>query len=286
MPIANTNPLDSLKSILDMTKGKSTTTSTSSNISMEGTQELINSILRSNQGLASVAQGQKTAGLYNSSVNQQLINDLITSTSAKVAAAQAGTTTTQKTAAPVSKSDASTAILTLLGTQAAAKLLGPSFKGLAKKTGVDTWGDKLAESLGLGSGAAAGTASLGADAASIADLASAAGTSEALLNPTTLSAAGLDIGSTIGASLGLSSGTAGADTAATLATDAAATEATSAGLAGSGLLDLGAEAALPVVGGAIVGGYQAKQVADGDVGGTLDSFFPGVGSAVKAIFGW
>lgn len=48
---------------------------------------ILKSALESNQGLASVAQGQKTAGLYNSSTNRLLSNDLLSRLSGQAAIA-------------------------------------------------------------------------------------------------------------------------------------------------------------------------------------------------------
>lgn len=101
--------ITNITNLLGLIKDKNVSTSdsstTSSNISSEGMNALIQQILGGTQGLASVASGQKTSGLYNSTVNQQLINDLVTRTSGELAKQQAGTTTTrtskQSTAAPL-----------------------------------------------------------------------------------------------------------------------------------------------------------------------------------------
>ena len=68
-------------------------------ITQEGTNKLIQDILSSSNGLAAVASGQKTAGLYNTSTNQQLTNDLIDRASSSVARDTAKTveTSTQTT---------------------------------------------------------------------------------------------------------------------------------------------------------------------------------------------
>jgi len=310
--IAETNPLAGLTDLLDLVKGKSqtTTNTTKSNLSQAGVQELIDQILRSNQGLASVAQGQKTAGLYNSTVNQQLINDLITRTTASVAAQQAGQTTSQtvKTNPQVKGMD----ILTTLGILGGSKLLGPSVKGLGKKLGIDNVGNDLADFLGLGSNTSAAgggsTVSLGTDASmALSDIGGTApglGAADSL----SLGSGSLDIlgalgfGSEVGAgaggaealTLGADASTAFGGTEAALSTDAltlggteAATAGASAGIAGSGVT------AAPIIAGGTFGAYQAKQVADGDVGDLVDSFFPGLGNATEQIgktigdiFGW
>lgn len=93
------NLLDLVKSgqgLLDIfagSKGTSTET-TQTNISPEAVQALLAQILGGTQGLAQVSSGQKAAGMYNSTVNSQLINDLISRTTGEVAKASSPTTRT------------------------------------------------------------------------------------------------------------------------------------------------------------------------------------------------
>lgn len=96
--IAKDDSLTQITNLLGMLTGKTQTSTTSSNVSAEGVNALIQQILGGTQGLAAVSSGQKSAGLYNSSVNQQLVNDLITRTSGEVAKQAAGSTTVTKTA--------------------------------------------------------------------------------------------------------------------------------------------------------------------------------------------
>jgi hypothetical protein len=56
---------------------------TSSNVSQDAVNALVQQILEGSQGLAATASGQKRAGLYNSSTNQMLVNDLIARASAE-----------------------------------------------------------------------------------------------------------------------------------------------------------------------------------------------------------
>lgn len=78
--------------------GTTTGTKTSGlDITKEGTMKLIQDILSSSNGLAAVSSGQKSAGLYNSSTNQQLTNDLIDRASASVARDTAKTVETSTT---------------------------------------------------------------------------------------------------------------------------------------------------------------------------------------------
>ncbi len=63
-------------------------------ISKEGVDKVLSDILSGVQGLAEVTSGQKRAGLYNSSVNQQLTNDLTSRTAGEAAKLQAKNVTT------------------------------------------------------------------------------------------------------------------------------------------------------------------------------------------------
>lgn len=96
--------LDIVKSgqgILDIFSGKQATSSgtqtTQTALSPEAIQHLLNQILGGTQGLATVTSGQKSAGLYNSSVNTLLTNDLLTKAAGEVAVKGAPTTTTSNT---------------------------------------------------------------------------------------------------------------------------------------------------------------------------------------------
>lgn len=140
--------LDNLISLLGNVKGTSSTSTSQSNISAAGMQALLKQAFESNQGLATVAGGQKSAGLYNSTVNQQLTNDLLTRTAGEVAKLSAGTTTTTKTAPKLAPKD----ILGLVALSGAKNLLGPTISGIGKKLGVDSasdLGNQLASALGL-----------------------------------------------------------------------------------------------------------------------------------------
>lgn len=155
-PIANVDSMGNFTSLLNLFKGSGTTTSsTSSNISSQGINAILQQALGSAQGLSAVAGGQRSAGLYNSSTNQLLIDDLLTRTSGELAKQQAGTTTRQKTGAQFNPTS-------LLGILAAQKLLGPSLKTLADKTGINGIGDKINSAI-FGDG---GSADVGSGAVS------------------------------------------------------------------------------------------------------------------------
>ena len=82
--------------------GGTTTNTTQAQVSAEAVQATINSILAGTSGLAAVASGQKGAGLYNSSTNMLLTNDLLTRASAE--AARLSTATVQTSVAPTTNS--------------------------------------------------------------------------------------------------------------------------------------------------------------------------------------
>jgi hypothetical protein len=148
--------LSDVMNLLTLVKSPGDSTSTTKNtVDATGQKALLDSILTGNTslpGLASVAQGQKSAGLYNSSVNTQLTNDLLTRATAEIAAKNSTQSTTQHKAPMFNGKQ----LLTMFAASAAKKALGPTFKGLADKTGLSDIGDKLANSLGLGPGGAAG----------------------------------------------------------------------------------------------------------------------------------
>lgn len=149
-PMASNDSVGNLQALLNLygsAKGSSTSTTTQSNLSSTNVSALIQSILGSNQGLASVAAGQKNAGMYNSSTNQMLINDLLSRVTTQTAAQTAGSTTTQRTAGKLGGND----LLTMFASYAGGKVLGPSLKKFNNP--LDTMGDKLADYLSGGSGA-------------------------------------------------------------------------------------------------------------------------------------
>lgn len=91
--------LDSISKLSDLFLPKSTTTTGGTTkqqtvISPAAAQHLINTMLGGTQGLASVAGAQKGAGLYNSSTNQLLVDDLLSRTAGEIAARGAPTFTT------------------------------------------------------------------------------------------------------------------------------------------------------------------------------------------------
>jgi len=119
--IANVDTAAQLANLIGLISGKTQSQTTSSNVSKQGMDALMQQILSGPQGLASIANGQRSAGLYNSSTNQLLTNDFVTRSAGELAARQAGTTTVTKTPATLS-SKLQTALLL--------KSLYPKVKGL------------------------------------------------------------------------------------------------------------------------------------------------------------
>lgn len=142
--IQSVDTTSSLLSLLTALKGSSQTTT--SGVSAEGVTALIHDSLGGTQGLAQLMQGQKSAGIYNSPTTQLLTNDLVTRTAANAAAAN--TTTTTKKNPQISTAN----IIGALGAAGLKSVLGPTVSGLTKKSGVDQWGNSIADTLGLGSG--------------------------------------------------------------------------------------------------------------------------------------
>lgn len=159
-------------SLLSLFAPKKTTTGPTSetqqtNLSMEGLDAVLRQILESNQGLASVARGQRNAGLYNSSANTLLTNDLITRAAGEVAKINAPitrTSTGQRTVqeAPLSISKG-------LGTIAAGTLVN----NILKSDTVKNFGSKALDSfLGGGGGSLGGGITAGASGAGGIDVSS------------------------------------------------------------------------------------------------------------------
>lgn len=124
------------------------TQTTSTNVDPLAVQAAVNNMLGGTQGLAAVAGGQKSAGLYNSSMNTLLVNDLLSKTAAQAASLNKTETTTKKAAAQVNPM---TALLGALGVQAMGgmgglgKLLGSatgSKKGTVDESGAKSQGTK------------------------------------------------------------------------------------------------------------------------------------------------
>ena len=75
-----------------LTGGKSSTTTTTKNVSQDAINAAVKKQLEGTQGLASITGGERAAGLYNSTVATQLVNDLMTRTASEATSQSASTT--------------------------------------------------------------------------------------------------------------------------------------------------------------------------------------------------
>jgi len=205
IPQQNTGGIGDITSLLSLFKSSGQTTTSSETVDPAKASALLQQILQGNGGLAAVSMGGKSAGLYNSTTNQQLTNDLLARATGQVAALSSTKTTTQQTNPPL---NLATTALTAAGTLGAKSLLGPSATALSSKLGLSDMGTKLKSALGLDGSAPAATSTtadlsnsvLGVDAGA-PDAASAA----SLLDVGTESAADLS-GSILGADAAGSAG--------------------------------------------------------------------------------
>lgn len=275
---SNTAGLDTLTQLLQTFKGGPKTTTTSGEqVSQEKATALLQQILESTGGLAAVSGGQKGAGIYNSSTNKLLTNDLLARSTAQVAALSSQKTqTTQVGAQPGALGSA----VSLLGSS----LLKPTITAGLKKAGIDvggfkTPGDYLADAIfgpstsGLTSGAASGFSAIGADAglniAAPLSNTAALQSLDFLSGSSSASTAGGVLGSeSLGSLFAVDAGTSGLGTA-----------------AASSLTDLGF---LSGIGGSAGAGAAAAGLGEAalatDIGGSLSSlgFLDSIGGAAAA----
>ena len=137
-----------IQTLLNIFKGTPGSTTTSSNqVSLATQQALLQKELISGtsgiQGLAAISQGQKSAGMYNSTVNAMLTNQLLAQSASDVAALSS---THTSTTAGIPQASASKTIGTALGSALIGNLVG---KGVSAVTG-GTATDAILGMLGLG----------------------------------------------------------------------------------------------------------------------------------------
>lgn len=84
------------------------TTTTADSVTPEAVQAVVNSILQGSSGIAAIASGQARAGLYNSSTNQLLVDNLVAQAAAEGAKLNKSTTVTQDTTAADNRTTTST----------------------------------------------------------------------------------------------------------------------------------------------------------------------------------
>lgn len=128
----NESSLDAILKLITTFSGspkQTQTTTESSKVSAEGLQAILKQALEGNSGLAHIASGQANSGLYNSSTNQLLQNDLLSRLTAQAAAnSKTSTQTRTMQTAPVVGQKGQT----LAGALAIGKSL---YNGLDSKTG-------------------------------------------------------------------------------------------------------------------------------------------------------
>lgn len=259
------------------TKNSGSVNTTQLQLSDEAVNGLVQKILEGTNGLASVSSGQKNAGLYNSSTNQLLTNDLLARTASNVAIARAPTVNTigaSSTSTDIGPSNTITNIggsTTTTGPSSTAtnNVIGPSTVGTAVVTPQttiknDTVVDpqiKPVTALGL-----LGAAQLGSSAlSSIKGLTDAATSIGSTAVPTSAAidagvnslgitgASSADIGSLMGTTANstfpLGSGLSGVDAASLIAPASTGSEIATTGLVASELA-AGGEAGVGITAGA------------------------------------
>lgn len=277
------------------TQNNSGSTTTNSGISADGLNALLSQLLSGTGGLAQVAGGQNTAGLYNSTVQQQSVNDLITRTAGEVAAKGPTSTTVQNTGGTTSNTSGATVtakaptldlgstLLEATGGLAAQKALSSGGSALANSTLVTS----ITDALGLTNSAATGAANLGAFTSSAASagvpsVGGGVGVSGVGINTagfTAPTAASLDtagLGSTAG---GVSAGTGAAD---------AGLGAGTAGINGSltgGAIDAGTAGALGFGGAAGLGAGLGAGGTAAAIAGATDAGLAAGGATLGGIGG-
>jgi hypothetical protein len=256
MPIAPDNSLGNLGSILGSIPGLSEaingqTSTSSTSISNQGLNYLLQQILSGTGGLATVAGGQNTAGLYNSTVQQQSVNDLLTRSAGEVASKTATTTTQKQPTINLGQ--------TLL--QGGAGLVGSKLLTSALNSdGAVALGNSVLGALGLG-----GTTAAGSDAAASSLLAATTGTPFTVAGSVAPAVANASLGAT-------GAGVAGSVGAADLGAAGAGSLGSALGATGAGALGAGLAGGLGLggaVGAATAGGLAAGGAALGGLGGAI-----------------
>ena len=143
-----------ITSLLNIFKGSSSTQTQTTNVSLAAQQALLQQDLIGNNGvpgLASLAMGQKSAGMYNSTVNQLLTNSLLAKSAADVAALSSSKTTTNTVNPQLGGGSAGKTALGVIGTAIAGNLINKAVGGA-----IGAAGSSMMSALGLGGTAIAG----------------------------------------------------------------------------------------------------------------------------------
>lgn len=244
------NPLagmSDLTSLVNLFKGSSSSQTTSMN--QAGMDAMLRNLLSGVQGLSAVSGGTKSMGGYNSTVQTQLTNDLMTRLAGQIA--QGTATTTKSTKAPLGGTDILNVGLGLL----AQKALAPTLKEGSKKLGLDKIGESLRDSI-FGTSSAMPTGSLATGG--FGDI-----TAQSAMSGFDWGSVMGGAGEGIGAGLGMMDGVAGL--------------AEGSSLLDVGMSGLGEGFGLDSIGGEMIGG--------GGGGGFFGDFFGGIGDILGSVFG-
>lgn len=192
--MATNQSLETLTGLVDLigkVRGNKSTTTTSQNASPEAINEMIRQMLSSpSSGVAAIGNRARRAGVYRSRTEDDLLEDLYTTTAAKAALMgtnQTVTTQQQSQAGPV-------------GMALGALQLGSTLGGLAK-----SGGEFLTDTLGIGSGAGAANAGTAIGIAGLNSAVTGAEVSMGLAGGANLFGSATPIASGTTAGLGLTS---------------------------------------------------------------------------------
>lgn len=176
--IANTDPIGNLTSILDMFNGKTTseniggaTTTTKVDYSDAQLQDQMRAALGGVNGLAALSKGEKTAGMYNSTVRQQTTNDLLAKIITEATAKKVGQTVTTSGSKNSKSTDAPLGGGKAIGPLLAgglSMLAGPSISRLKGKLGIGSLGESIADTIFGSSAVEAGMPAAGTVASDFA----------------------------------------------------------------------------------------------------------------------
>ena len=198
--------ISDLGNLATIFKGKSTTTSggtetTTKSLSLNSANALVKSMLEGSSGLASIAGAEKSAGLYSSSVNQMLTNDLMARTAAAVAEKESTTTTTKtpttvRTAAQI---DPMSALLSAGGSIIGKKVLDKSGINKVIDTQIDKISSSISNALGLSGGSESLIAASGEATAGVSEI-------SAVAAPAAIETFGLDAAAGLGSEAAVGAG--------------------------------------------------------------------------------
>ena len=124
---------------------------TTKSISIDSANALVKQMLEGSSGLASIAGAEKASGLYNTTVNQMLINDLMARAAAAVSEKNSTSTTikTPFTTRQMPQIDPTRAILGLAGPVIGKKILDKTGISKAIDSSLNKIGTSITDALGI-----------------------------------------------------------------------------------------------------------------------------------------